>query len=70
MGASPSASSVLPAAVYPPGKLEDRRAFRRGFRKAEDAGLLAQVKDDNAAKGVPERPAGMRALVKRRYDRL
>ena len=43
-----------------------RRAFRRGFRKAEDAGLLAQVKDDNAAKGVPERPAGMRALVKRR----
>ena len=41
-----------------------------GFRKAEDAGLLAQVKDDNAAKGVPERPAGMRALVKRRYDRL
>ena len=44
-----------------------RRAFRRGFRKAEDAGLLAQVKDDNAAKGVPERPAGMRALVERRY---
>ena len=44
-----------------------RRALRRVFRKAEDAGLLAQVKDDNAAKGVPERPAGMCALVKRRY---
>ena len=28
---------------------------------------VAQVKDDNAAKGVPERPAGMCALVKRRY---
>ena len=36
------------------------------FRKAEDAGLLAQVKDDNAAKGVLERPAGMCALAKRR----
>ena len=42
---------------------ETRRALRRVFRKAEDAGLLAQVKDDNAAKGGPERPAGMRALV-------
>ena len=43
-----------------------RRALRRAFRKAEDAGIPAYVKDDNAAKGVPERPAGMRALVKRR----
>ena len=42
---------------------ETRRALRRVFRKAEDAGLLAQVKDDNAAKGGPERPAGMRTLV-------
>ena len=32
--------------------------------------MLAQVKDDNAAKGVPERPAGMCALVKRRYGPL
>ena len=29
--------------------------------------LLTQVKDDNAAKDVSERPAGMCALVKRRY---
>ena len=40
-----------------------RRALRRVFRKAEDAGLLAQVKDDNAAKGGPVRPVGMCALV-------
>ena len=40
-----------------------RRALRRVFRKAEDAGLLAQVKDDNAAKGRLVRPAGMCALV-------
>ena len=40
-----------------------RRALRRVFRKAEDAGLLAQVKDDNAAKGGLVRPAGMCALV-------
>ena len=40
-----------------------RRALRRVFRKAEDAGLLAQVKDDTAAKGGSVRPAGMRALV-------
>ena len=39
-----------------------RRALRRVFRKAEGAGLLAQVKDDNAAKGGPVRPAGMCAL--------
>ncbi len=40
-----------------------RRALRRVLRKTEDAGLLAQVKDDNAAKGGPGRPAGMCALV-------
>ena len=39
-----------------------RRALRHVFRKAEGAGLLAQVKDDNAAKGGPVRPAGMCAL--------
>ncbi len=39
-----------------------RRALRRVFCKAEGAGLLAQVKDDNAAKGGPVRPAGMCAL--------
>ena len=43
-----------------------RRAFWRVFRKAEDAGIPAYVKDDNAAKDVSERPAGMCALVKRR----
>ena len=37
--------------------------LRHVFRKAEDAGRLAPVKDDNAAKGGPERPAGMCALV-------
>ena len=42
---------------------ETRRALRRVFRKAEDAGIPACVKDDNAAKGEPVRPAGMRALV-------
>ena len=42
---------------------QTRRALWRAVGKAEDDGLLAQVKDDNAAKGVPERPAGMRALV-------
>ena len=40
-----------------------RRALRRVFRKAEDAGRLSPVKDDNAANGGPVRPAGMRALV-------
>ena len=40
-----------------------RRALRHVFRKAEDAGRLAPVKDDNAAKGGPERPVGMCALV-------
>ncbi len=39
-----------------------RRALRRVFCKAEGAGLLAQVKDDNAAKGGPVHPAGMCAL--------
>ena len=39
-----------------------RRALRRVFRKAEDAGRLSPVKDDNAAKGGPVRPAGMCAL--------
>ena len=34
--------------------------------KAEDADILAYVKDDNAAKDVSERPAGICALVKRR----
>ena len=40
-----------------------RRAFRRGFRKAEDAGIPAYVKDDNAADGVPGRSASAYALV-------
>ena len=40
-----------------------RRALRHVFRKAEDAGLLAQVKDDNAAKSGSVGPAGMRAFV-------
>ena len=40
-----------------------RRALRRVFRKAEEAGIPAYAKDDNAAKGGPVRPAGMRALV-------
>ena len=85
MGDSPSASSALPAAVYPPGKLGDppgiparfsqgrgrrgltsyRQVCRGPFLWAE--ALLAPVKDDNAAKGVPECPAGICALVKRRY---
>ena len=42
---------------------QTRRALWRVFRKAEDAGRLTPVKDDNAAKGGPVRPAGMRALV-------
>ena len=41
-----------------------RRALRRVFRKAEDAGIPAYVKDDNAAKDVLVRPAGICALVK------
>ena len=40
-----------------------RRASRRVIGKAEDAGLLSQVKDDNAANGVLGRPAGICALV-------
>ena len=44
-----------------------RRALRRVFRKAEDAGRLSPVKDDNAAKGVPVRSAGMCTLVNCRY---
>ena len=40
-----------------------RRALRRVFRKAVDAGRLSPVKDDNAAKGVPVRSAGMCTLV-------
>ena len=44
-----------------------RRALRRVFRKAEDAGRLSPVKDDNAAKGGPVRPAGMCVLVNCRY---
>ena len=40
-----------------------RRALRRVFRKAEDAGIPAYGKDDNAAKGVPVRSAGMCTLV-------
>ena len=47
---------------------QTRRAFWRVFRKTEDAGIPAYVKDDNAAKDVSERPAGMCALVKRRYS--
>ena len=40
-----------------------RRTFWRVDGKAEDAGLPPQVKDDNAASGVSERPPGMCALV-------
>lgn len=40
-----------------------RRAFWRVDGKAEDVGLPAQVKDDNAVSGVPERPTGMCPLV-------
>ena len=51
----------------PPSMLREnsktRRALRRVFLKAEDAGRLAPVKDDNAANGVPGRPAGICALV-------
>ena len=51
----------------PPSMLREnsktRRAFWHVFRKAEDAGLLTQVKDNNAAKGGSERPAGMCVLV-------
>ena len=81
MGDSPSASSALPAAVYPPGKLGDppgiparfsqgrgrrgltsyRQVCRGPFLWAE--ALPSPFKDDNAAKGGPERPAGMCALV-------
>ena len=81
MGVSPSASSALPAAGYPPGKLGDppgiparfsqgrgrrgltsyRQVCRGPFLWAE--ALPSPVKDDNAAKGGPERPAGMCALV-------
>ena len=42
---------------------QTRRVFWRVDGKAEDAGLLLQVKDDNAASGVPQRPTGMRSLV-------
>ena len=41
-----------------------RRALRRVFRKAEDAGIPAYGKDDNAAKDVLVRPAGICALAK------
>lgn len=40
-----------------------RRALWRVDGKAEDVGLPAQVKDDNAVSGVPERPTGMCPLV-------
>lgn len=40
-----------------------RRALWRVDGKAEDVGLPAQVKDDNAAGGMPERPTGMCPLV-------
>ena len=40
-----------------------RRTFWRVDGKAEDAGLPPQVKDDNAASGVSERPTGMCPLV-------
>ena len=39
------------------------RALWRVDGKAEDVGLPAQVKDDNATSGVPERPTGMCPLV-------
>ena len=51
----------------PPSMLREnsktRRALRRVFRKAEDAGIPAYVKDDNAADGVPGRSASAYALV-------
>ena len=40
-----------------------RRTLWRVNGKAEDAGLLPQVKDDNAASSMPERPSGMCPLV-------
>lgn len=40
-----------------------RRALWRVDGKVEDVGLPVQVKDDNAASGVPERPTGMCPLV-------
>ena len=43
---------------------QTRRAFWRVFRKTEDAGIPAYVKDDNAAKDVLVRPAGICAIAK------
>ena len=62
------ASARLPRLpCQPPFMLREnsqtRRVFWRVDGKAEDAGLLLQVKDDNAASGVPQRPTGMRSLV-------
>ena len=62
MGLSPSASSALPAAVHAPGKFEDPPGAPARFSQGRGR-RLAPVKDDNAAKGGPERPAGMCALV-------
>ena len=64
----PRASARLPRLpCQPPFMLREnsktRRTLWRVNGKAEDAGLLAQVKDDNAASGVPERPSGMCPLV-------
>ena len=42
---------------------QTRQALWRAVGKAEDDGLLAQVKDDNAANGVSECPAGMCVLA-------
>ena len=53
-----------------PENSKTRRALRRVFRKAEDAGIPAYGKDDNAAKGVPVCPAGICALVRRRYPHI
>ena len=70
MGDSPSASSALPTAVYPPGKLEDPPGAPARFSQAEDAGIPAYVKDDNAAKGVPVCPTDICALGRRRYPHI
>ena len=64
----PRASARLPRLpCQPPFMLREnsktRRALWRVDGKAEDAGLLPQFKDDNAASGVPERPTGMCSLV-------
>ena len=52
---SPACLSALPAPFMLRENSKTRRALWRVDGKAEDVGLPAQVKDDNAASGVPER---------------